>query len=87
VPVDQALALLTQGPARILKRDAGVLREGAQADLCLYAPEEPWLITADTLRSQGRNTPFIGRELEGRVKATLVDGRLVFRQGLDVLQK
>ncbi|MEY2776994.1 MAG: hypothetical protein RLY30_1092 [Pseudomonadota bacterium] len=83
VSVEKALSLLTAGPAQILKREAGVLREGAQADLCLYAPEEPWLITADTLNSQGRNTPFIGRELEGRVKATFVDGRLVYQQGLD----
>ena len=82
VSVEKTLALLTSGPARILKRDAGEIREGGQADLCLYAPEEPWLITADTLHTQGRNTPFIGRELEGRVKATLVDGRLVYRQGL-----
>lgn len=82
VSVEKTLALLTAGPARILNRDAGEIREGGQADLCLYAPEEPWLITADTLHTQGRNTPFIGRELEGRVKATLVDGRLVYRQGL-----
>jgi len=83
VSLEKALSLLTTGPAQILKRDAGLLRVGAQADLCLYAPHEPWLITADTLNSQGRNTPFIGRELEGRVKATLVDGRLVYQQGLD----
>ncbi|MGA0881956.1 MAG: dihydroorotase [Burkholderiaceae bacterium] len=85
VSLDKTLSLLTTGPARILKRDAGEMREGGQADLCLYAPQEPWLITADTLHTQGRNTPFIGRELEGRVKATLVDGRLVYRQGLTTI--
>ncbi|MEY4013160.1 MAG: hypothetical protein RLZZ290_24 [Pseudomonadota bacterium] len=85
VALEKTLALLTTGPARILKRDAGEIREGGQADLCLYAPQEPWLITADTLHTQGRNTPFIGRELEGRVKATLVDGRLVYRQGLTTI--
>jgi dihydroorotase len=74
-----ALTRITAKPAAILGRNAGRIQEGGQADLCVFAPDEPWLVTIDTLKSQGRNTPFIGRELLGRTRATLVEGRPVFR--------
>jgi len=51
---------------------------GGQADLCVFSADEPWVVTNDTLYSQGRNTPYIGREILGRVQATIVDGRSVF---------
>jgi dihydroorotase len=74
----QALARVTQKPSDILGRDSGRLRVGGQADLFVFDPELPWVVTNDTLKSQGRNTPYLGRELEGRVLATVVEGRLVF---------
>ena len=74
-----ALTRVTAKPAAILGRNAGRIQEGGQADLCVFAPDEPWLVTIDTLKSQGRNTPFIGRELLGRARTTLVEGRPVFR--------
>ncbi|MCU0811464.1 MAG: hypothetical protein MUE59_10585 [Thiobacillaceae bacterium] len=44
-------------------------------------PDEVWRATPDTLRSQGKNTPFVGCEVRGRVRITLVGGRIVFEAG------
>jgi dihydroorotase len=59
--------------------EAGSAAPGANADLCVFDPEEHIRITADTLRSQGKNTPFIGYELPGRVRYTLVGGQVVYQ--------
>lgn len=74
----QTLARVTSAPARILGLDAGRIAPGAPADLVVFDPEAPWRVSAQTLKSQGRNSPFLGRELAGRVRATLVAGRVVY---------
>jgi dihydroorotase len=74
----QALALLTEKPARWLGLDAGVLRKGAAADLCLFDPEKSWLVEAGRLPGKAQNTPFDGRALEGSVIGTWKAGRRVF---------
>lgn len=74
----KALDLLTRKPAGILGRDAGELRPGGQADLVIFDPDRPWLVTRSGLHSLGCNTPFLGREVLGQVMATVVEGRLVF---------
>ncbi len=79
LPLSKALARITCDPAAILGIDAGSLAVGAAADICIFDPVETWRVTSDNLRSQGKNTPFLGREMCGRVHATLVGGRLVHR--------
>lgn len=74
----EAIALLTAGPAGILGADAGQLGIGATADICIFDPKAVWTLTADRIRSRGRNTPFLGREFRGRVTHTLVGGKVVF---------
>ena len=64
--------------ARILGVDAGTLAPGSVADVCLYAPDQHWQVLPGVLASQGKNTPFIGHELQGVVKHTLVDGKSVY---------
>ncbi|MDR2678274.1 MAG: dihydroorotase [Zoogloeaceae bacterium] len=77
--LNEALAPITSHPAAILGRDdLGHLGIGARADLCLFAPVETWQVTPERLESRGKNTPFIGQEMRGRVKYTLVDGAVVF---------
>ena len=76
-PLGAALARITSIPAGILGIDAGTLRVGAPADVCVFDPEQPWRVGPATLRSQGRNTPFTGYELVGRVTMTLVAGEVV----------
>jgi dihydroorotase len=74
----QALSLLTEKPAKWLGLDAGVLRRGAAADLCLFHPERSWLVEAGKLPGKAQNTPFDGRALEGVVLGTWKAGRRVF---------
>ncbi len=74
----QALALLTERPAKWLGIEAGRLRKGAAADLCLFHPERSWLVEAGKLPGKAQNTPFDGRALEGRVIGTWKAGRRVF---------
>ena len=65
-------------PARILGLDAGHLSPGAVADLCIFDPLQYWKVETATLKSQGKNTPFLGMELQGRVIYTLVNGEVVY---------
>lgn len=78
IPLIEALSKVTLAPARILSIDGGHLTPGAPADICIFDPEEYWKVTALTIKSQGKNTPFLGRELPGRVKFTLIDGNIVY---------
>ncbi len=78
VPLARALAAVTSGPAGILKLDAGTVRPGNPADLCVFDPEAQVRITAQSLRSQGKNTPFLGYELPGQVRYTLASGQVVY---------
>ncbi|HEY1180926.1 MAG TPA: dihydroorotase [Rhodocyclaceae bacterium] len=77
VPLSKALARITVDPARILGIKAGTLAIGAAADICIFDPQAEMQITRSGLRSQGKNTPFLGYSLPGRVKATLLDGKLI----------
>ena len=76
--MEQALALLTARPAAWLGVDAGGLRRGAPADLCLFDPEKSWRVEAGKLPGKAQNTPFDGRPLEGKVRGTWKAGRRVF---------
>jgi dihydroorotase len=78
-PLSLALGRITCGPARVLNVDAGHLRSGHAADICVFDPEGNWRVGAETLRSQGKNTPYRGIELKGRVRYTLVDGDVVYQ--------
>ena len=73
----EALAAVTHRPAQVLGIEAGSLRPGAAADICLYDPRKPWTVKPSALASQGKNTPYQGLELTGRVVRTLVGGRTV----------
>jgi dihydroorotase len=73
----EALGAVTSRAARVLRVEAGTLAPGAYADVCLYDPKQPWVVQAQALASQGRNTPFNGLELIGRVVRTLAAGRTI----------
>jgi dihydroorotase len=74
----QTLARITSEPARILGVSSGNLRPGAPGDVVLFDPAAPLRISPETLKSQGKNTPFLGYELAGRVRFTIVDGNVVY---------
>lgn len=74
-----ALARVTERSAAIIGTavPTGRIEVGGVADLCLFAPDERWIVSPATLKSQGRNTPLTGYELKGRVRITVVGGAVV----------
>ncbi|QHE93999.1 dihydroorotase [Pandoraea fibrosis] len=79
VPLVDALARVTHSPGQRLAQvasGAGRLAPGQPADVCVFAPLAHWTVAAPNLRSAGHNTPFLGYELPGRVRLTLVGGRV-----------
>jgi len=72
---------LTRKPAQLLKLSAGTLAEGAYADVCLFDPDEKWRYDAKTGQSKSTNSPWHGQTLTGRVKTTVVAGKIVFADG------
>jgi dihydroorotase len=77
VPLLRLIAAVTLAPARAIGVEAGRLAKGAPADLVLADIEAPRLIDAAALVSRSRNSAFDGRRLQGLVRMTLVDGRVV----------
>lgn len=74
-----ALSRVTCDAARLIGiTKAGHLAPGARADVCVFDPAARHVVTRDRLRSQGKNTPFLGYELPGLVRYTLVEGQVMF---------
>jgi dihydroorotase len=73
--------LLTRKAANVLKLPAGTLAVGATADICLFDPDEIWLYEAKKGFSKSLNSPWSGRQLTGRVRTTIVSGRVVYDAG------
>ena len=92
VPLPVALARLTSGPAAVLgnglapefRAGLGQLRVGGLADICIFDPKAHWQVVPTALRSQGKHTPFSGYELPGRVRFTVVGGRIAFEASPDL---
>ncbi|HEX5473526.1 MAG TPA: dihydroorotase [Vicinamibacterales bacterium] len=77
--VRRAIELMSVNPARVLGLRGGSLAEGEPADVSILAPDARVTIAASALKSKSKNTPFDGWTLRGTVAATIVDGRLVYR--------
>lgn len=79
LPLARAIEALTTGPARVLGERHGVvpgLRVGEPADLVAIDQTETWSVTPEALRSKGKNSPLLGRELRGVVRLTIAGGRV-----------
>ncbi len=76
--ISEVIDRLTQQPAKILNLSEGSLTIGAAADLCIFDPEAYWVVDRDKLLSRGKNTPFHGWELKGKVTYTIKSGEIVF---------
>ena len=76
----QALGFITHRPAAILGVDAGHIAVGRPADLCLFDPDAAWIVSPSNLASLGKNSPFLGLEMPGRVQYTLIDGHVDYRR-------
>lgn len=74
----ELIRTLTINPATIAGIDAGGLHNGARADVCIVDTAAEWTVTTESLQSAGKNCPFLGWEMRGRVIHTLVNGETVF---------
>jgi dihydroorotase len=77
LPLSRAVAAITTAPAAILGIAPPALRAGDVADLAVFDPAQSWVVRRDALRSQGKNTPYLGIEVQGRVRYTLLAGDVV----------
>jgi len=71
---------VTSDAARVAGLAAGHLAPGAVADVVLFDPALRWTVAPSALASQGKHTPFLGYELAGQVKATIVGGKVAFQR-------
>jgi len=79
VSLPRLIELLSMNPAKILGVAGGSLAAGAPADITILAPDLPVTVSVATMRSKAKNTPFDGWQLRGGVAATIVGGRIVYR--------
>lgn len=78
IALPDALRRITINPAAILGVKTGHLSVGAHADVCVVDPAASWKVEPGALKSQGKNTPFNGYAMQGRVRHTIVEGKLAY---------
>lgn len=78
--LSRVLGLMSASPAALLGLDRGQLRVGGPADLVLFDLEQAWTIDRERFVSKGRNTPFHGFQVRGKVKCTLSDGKIIYQE-------
>lgn len=77
VPLSRIIDALSTKPAEIFGLDAGTLKKGANADLCIVDIDAPWVCREAELHSRSKNTPFEGELFSGKVLQTLVEGNTI----------
>ena len=78
--IEQLAERMSAAPARILSLEGGVLQEGGVADLTVVDLNEEWTVDPALFESKGKNTPFKGRKVCGRVKMTVSDGEIKYQE-------
>ncbi len=88
ISLSEAIKKITTIPANIIRSSAdvdnlknlGALNIGGNADLCIFSENEQWEICEKNLKSRGKNTPFFHKTLSGKVKLTIIDGRIIYSE-------
>ena len=76
--LSRAIARITCNAARVAGLTTGNLSVGSVADICIFDPTARWKVEASAIVSQGKHTPFLGYELQGQVRHTIVSGRVAY---------
>ncbi len=79
ISVSKLIDIMSYKPREILGVERVEIKEGSRADICLFDPNEIWRVDKNLIKSKSKNTPFKGMKLQGRVKYTLLDGRVVYK--------
>jgi dihydroorotase len=80
IPLHRIVELLSASPARVMNlQGRGTLAAGARADVTIFDPAKKWTYHAAQSLSKSKNSPFDGRQMQGKVMATVVGGFMVFR--------
>jgi dihydroorotase len=80
IPLQRIVELLSAGPARVMGlQGRGTLAVGARADVTIFDPVKKWAFHVAQSHSKSKNSPFDGRQLQGKVMATVVGGAIVFQ--------
>ena len=74
----QMIAYMSTNPAKVLGIDKGTLKPGSCADVTVIMPDESYVIDAASFASKGKNTPFDGQKVWGRVALTIADGKIIY---------
>ena len=77
--IDRVIELMSVNPAGILGINKGHIGIGDDADLVVFDPDESWTVDPERFKSKGHNTPFSGVTLKGKVKYTIVGGKIVYK--------
>ena len=85
IPLETLIERMTYGPARVFKLNAGTLSEGAPADVTVIDPDLQWTVDVNKFYTRGRHSPFNGRQLKGKAVLTVVDGKIVMKDGVIVV--
>jgi dihydroorotase len=78
LPLGTLVTRMSAAPARIAGLDAPAIAAGAVADLCVVDPQAVWTVQAGALKSRSHNSPWLGRELTGKVRLTVAAGRVAW---------
>lgn len=78
ITLKQMVEKMSYNPAKILGIDKGTLKEGSVADITIFDPDEEYTVDKNDFESKGKNTPFDGYKLCGKVKYTILDGEIVY---------
>jgi dihydroorotase len=78
LPLATLITRMSAAPARIAGLDAPSIAQGRTADLCLFDPAATWTVTSESLQSRSSNSPWLGKELTGRVRLTVAAGRIAW---------
>ena len=80
LPIKKIIETLTINPSKILKINKCTLKKGADADICIFDLDVPWVVKAEKLKSKSKNTAIENRKMQGRILMTFLNGELVFNQ-------
>lgn len=79
MPLIDIIALMSTNPAKILNINGGNLKVNSPADITIFDPEEKWTVIPEKLHSKSRNTVFKGMSFKGKVKYTILNGQIVYK--------